>query len=218
VAAAVWHADDPSSTKLGAFLVQSQFQGSVHSSAMFLTAAAQNLLCLKLATELGVVMANPWLTWFQAAAVPAAFGLAVTPYLMYKVCLSTARQAQPDRELGLSAPRVPAFCPCCACALLGGGGVTRLLRSVCCGACLTAGTLGALKVLPPETKETPDAPKQAAEKLSKMGPMNRNESLMFGTMLLALAMWVSPDDAASARRGCPDDAHVSGVWVWLESR
>lgn len=33
--------DDPSRKKLGAFLVQSQLQGSVNSSAMFLTAAAQ---------------------------------------------------------------------------------------------------------------------------------------------------------------------------------
>lgn len=34
-------ADDPSRKKLGAFLVQTQLQGSVNSSAMFLTAAAQ---------------------------------------------------------------------------------------------------------------------------------------------------------------------------------
>ena len=39
----------PSASKLGRFLVHAQFQGSVHSSALFLTAAAQNLLCLKLA-------------------------------------------------------------------------------------------------------------------------------------------------------------------------
>jgi len=43
----------------------SQFQGSVNSSAMFLTAAAQNLLCMKLAAELGVIIASPWLTWFK---------------------------------------------------------------------------------------------------------------------------------------------------------
>ena len=33
--------NDPSSKKLGSFLVQAQFQGSVNSSALFLTAAAQ---------------------------------------------------------------------------------------------------------------------------------------------------------------------------------
>ena len=42
-------AGKPSASKLGRFLVHAQFQGSVHSSALFLTAAAQNLLCLKLA-------------------------------------------------------------------------------------------------------------------------------------------------------------------------
>ena len=77
--------DDPSSKKLGSFLVQSQFQGSVHSSAMFLTAAAQNLLCMKLATELGVAIASPWLTWFSASVVPATLGLLITPFLIYKV-------------------------------------------------------------------------------------------------------------------------------------
>ena len=63
----------------------SQFQGSVNSSAMFLTAAAQNLLCMKLAAELGVVIASPWLTWFKAAFLPALIGLAITPALLYKL-------------------------------------------------------------------------------------------------------------------------------------
>ena len=60
-------------------------QTSVHSSALFLTAAAQNLLCMKLASELGVLVVSPWVTWFKAAIVPAAVGIIVTPYLMYKV-------------------------------------------------------------------------------------------------------------------------------------
>ena len=60
-------AGKPSAGKLGKFLVQAQFQGSVHSSALFLTAAAQNLLCMKLATELGVAIPNPWVTWFKGA-------------------------------------------------------------------------------------------------------------------------------------------------------
>ena len=52
---------------------------------MFLTAAAQNLLCMKLAAELGVVIASPWLTWFKAAFVPAMIGLAITPLILYKL-------------------------------------------------------------------------------------------------------------------------------------
>lgn len=67
--------------------MQAQFQGSVHTSALFLTAAAQNLLCLKLATEMGVVIASPWVTWLKGAFAPALVGLLVTPFIMYKVSL-----------------------------------------------------------------------------------------------------------------------------------
>jgi DASS family divalent anion:Na+ symporter len=77
--------NDPSRKELGAFLVNTQFQGSVNSSAMFLTAAAQNLLCMKLAVELGVAVPGTWVTWFKAAVVPALLGLLVTPLLMYKI-------------------------------------------------------------------------------------------------------------------------------------
>ncbi|KAK6121222.1 hypothetical protein DH2020_045035 [Rehmannia glutinosa] len=76
---------DPSKKKLGSFLVQSQFQSSGNSSALFLTAAAQNLLCLKLAEELGVVILNPWVTWFMAASLPAFVSLLATPLILYKL-------------------------------------------------------------------------------------------------------------------------------------
>jgi DASS family divalent anion:Na+ symporter len=75
----------PTANKLGAFLVQTQLQSSGHSSAMCMTAAAQNLLSLKLAASLGIVVASPWLTWFKAACVPAIVGLAVTPLLVFKM-------------------------------------------------------------------------------------------------------------------------------------
>lgn len=75
----------PSAKKLGSYLVQSQFQSAGNSSALFLTAAAQNLLCLKLAEELGVVIANPWVSWFKAASLPAIVSLIVTPYVLYKL-------------------------------------------------------------------------------------------------------------------------------------
>nr|GMD04791.1 dicarboxylate transporter 2.1, chloroplastic-like [Ipomoea batatas] len=76
---------DPSSRKLGSYLVQSQFQASGNSSALFLTAAAQNLLCLKLAEELGVVVSNPWVVWFEAASLPAFVSLLATPFILYKL-------------------------------------------------------------------------------------------------------------------------------------
>lgn len=50
-----------------------------------MTAAAQNLLCLKLAEELGVVIASPWVAWFKAASVPAIISLLATPYILYKL-------------------------------------------------------------------------------------------------------------------------------------
>ncbi|KAL9174510.1 hypothetical protein ABFS82_02G057000 [Erythranthe guttata] len=77
--------NDPSKKKLGSFLIQSQFQSAGNSSALFLTAAAQNLLCLKLAEELGVVIANPWVSWFKAASLPAFVSLLATPFILYKL-------------------------------------------------------------------------------------------------------------------------------------
>lgn len=76
---------DKSSRKLGSYLIQSQFQSAGNSSALFLTAAAQNLLCLKLAEELGVIISNPWVSWFKAASLPALVCLLVTPLVLYKL-------------------------------------------------------------------------------------------------------------------------------------
>ncbi|PIN14719.1 hypothetical protein CDL12_12653 [Handroanthus impetiginosus] len=76
---------EPSKKKLGSFLIQSQFQSAGNSSALFLTAAAQNLLCLKLAEELGVVISSPWVSWFKAASLPAVVSLLATPLILYKL-------------------------------------------------------------------------------------------------------------------------------------
>lgn len=76
---------DASSKKLGSYLIQSQFQCSSCSSALFLTAAAQNLLCLKLAEELGVIISSPWVSWFKAASLPALFSILATPLILYKL-------------------------------------------------------------------------------------------------------------------------------------
>jgi len=72
--------------RVGAFLIQAQLQCAAHSSALFLTAAAQNLLALKLASEVtGTAISNPWVTWAVAAVLPAVVALAVTPYAVYKL-------------------------------------------------------------------------------------------------------------------------------------
>lgn len=77
--------DHPSKRKLGSYLVMSQFQSAGNSSALFLTAAAQNLLCLKLAEELGVIISSPWVSWFKAASLPAFVSLLATPLVLYKL-------------------------------------------------------------------------------------------------------------------------------------
>ncbi|KAL6583043.1 Dicarboxylate transporter 2.1, chloroplastic [Orobanche minor] len=76
---------DPSSRKLGAFLVQSQNQCNNCTSALFLTAAAQNLLCIKLAESLGVDIPSRWVTWLKASCVPAVISLLATPIILYKI-------------------------------------------------------------------------------------------------------------------------------------
>lgn len=76
---------DSSRRRLGAFLTQAQFQGSVNTSAAFLTAAAQSLLCVKLASQMGVEVPAAWTTWFKAAAVPALVGGALTPLVLYAI-------------------------------------------------------------------------------------------------------------------------------------
>lgn len=60
-------------------------QSSSSSSALFLTAAAQNLLCLKFAESLGVKISAKWITWFKAASIPALISLLVTPFVVYKI-------------------------------------------------------------------------------------------------------------------------------------
>ncbi len=50
-----------------------------------------------------------------------------------------------------------------------------------------------MQMVPPEVKDTPEAPKQAKEKLRQMGPMTRDELIMSFTMLGAVILWVLGD-------------------------
>mmetsp|Transcript_30280 Transcript_30280/g.57076 ORF Transcript_30280/g.57076 Transcript_30280/m.57076 type:complete len:562 (+) Transcript_30280:77-1762(+) len=78
--------NDPSSRKLSAFLTQAQLQCAGPGSALFMTAAAQNMLTMKLGQEVAnFTIASPWLTWFKGACVPAAVTLLLTPFLLYMV-------------------------------------------------------------------------------------------------------------------------------------
>lgn len=135
------NAGDESRKKMGSFLTQAQFQASIHSSNLFLTAAAQNLLCLDMAGAVGAVVPNAFYTWLSGAALPAIVGLIATPLMLYKV-------------------------------------------------------------MPPELKETPEAPKEAEAKLKALGPMTINEKYMLGTMALAVFLWmVGPSFGVSAVLG-----------------
>ena len=73
--------------RMGAFLTMSQAHGAAaHTSNLFLTASAQNLLVIKLAEEAGVVFANAWMEWLTAALVPVLACMVISPYAAYLLC------------------------------------------------------------------------------------------------------------------------------------
>ncbi len=75
--------DDDTSHKLGAFLTKAAFQGTIITSAMFLTAMAANPLAAQLAGDQGIEIT--WGGWAIAALVPGIISLIVVPLLIYKI-------------------------------------------------------------------------------------------------------------------------------------
>jgi divalent anion:Na+ symporter, DASS family len=75
--------DDGTAKKLGAFLTKTAFQGTIITSAMFLTAMAANPLAAELAGDQGVEIT--WAGWAMAALVPGIISLIVVPLLLYKI-------------------------------------------------------------------------------------------------------------------------------------
>ncbi len=75
--------DDGTARRIGAFLTVAAFQGTVVTSAMFLTAMAANPLAAQLAADLGVEVG--WTRWAVAAAVPGLLSLIVVPALVYRL-------------------------------------------------------------------------------------------------------------------------------------
>ncbi len=69
--------------KIGSFLIQVAFQGTLITSAMFLTSMAGNPLIADLAREVGVNIT--WGKWALAACVPGLISLLVVPYFVFKV-------------------------------------------------------------------------------------------------------------------------------------
>jgi DASS family divalent anion:Na+ symporter len=76
--------DDGTAGRIGRFLTLAAFQGTIITSAMFLTAMAANPLAAKLAGEQGIEIT--WTGWAVAAIVPGLVSLLAIPYIVYKLC------------------------------------------------------------------------------------------------------------------------------------
>jgi divalent anion:Na+ symporter, DASS family len=70
--------------RTAAFLTLVAYQGTVITSAMFLTAMVANPLVVQLAGEQGVVIT--WIGWAQAAVVPGLVSLIVVPLVVALLC------------------------------------------------------------------------------------------------------------------------------------
>ncbi len=69
-------------SKLGAFLTQTTFQGSTITSAMFLTAMAGNPLIVELARGQNIHIS--WVQWMMAAILPGLLSLCIVPYVLFR--------------------------------------------------------------------------------------------------------------------------------------
>lgn len=77
--------NDPSSKKIGTFLMWTAIASTCVTSSMFLTALAPNLLSIQLAeTSVGIKIS--WMEWFIAAAPACIILVVATPILCYLLC------------------------------------------------------------------------------------------------------------------------------------
>lgn len=74
----------PTAKKIGAYLIQTEMQGNVVTSCMFMTSAAVNPLMTGLAQKVLHVQLS-WGTWALAGLVPGLICLALVPWIMYKI-------------------------------------------------------------------------------------------------------------------------------------
>lgn len=75
--------DDGTARKVGAFLTKTAFQGTIITSAMFLTAMAANPLAAQMAADMGIQIT--WGGWAAAALVPGLTSLLVVPLVLYRL-------------------------------------------------------------------------------------------------------------------------------------
>ena len=82
-------ADSAGAARTRAFLTLAAYNGTVITSAMFLTAMVANPLVVQLATAQGVTIS--WSLWAVAAAVPGAASLIVVPMVVHAACVRGVR-------------------------------------------------------------------------------------------------------------------------------
>jgi DASS family divalent anion:Na+ symporter len=82
--------DDFTARRIGTFLTLAAFQGTVVTSAMFLTAMAANPLAAELSRAQGIELS--WLGWAMAAAVPGALSLVLVPWVIYRLSPPEVRE------------------------------------------------------------------------------------------------------------------------------
>jgi divalent anion:Na+ symporter, DASS family len=98
----------PTAARMGAFLMQTLYQGDLVVSAMFLTATAPNPLVAGFAQQASGTTVT-WLTWAVAACVPGAVALLVVPYVVYRLCPPAVEETR--TALALADERLRAMGP-----------------------------------------------------------------------------------------------------------
>jgi DASS family divalent anion:Na+ symporter len=98
----------PTAALIGAFLMKTLFQGDLVVSAMFLTAAAPNTLVAELTRQSGGPTL-PWTTWACAALMPGVLGIAIVPYVVFRLCPPALRETTAAQSL--AADRLRAMGP-----------------------------------------------------------------------------------------------------------
>ncbi len=83
--------------KMGGFLALTAFQGSVITSAMFLTAMAGNPLIAELARAHGIEIT--WAKWAIAAILPGLLSLLIVPYVLFRLISPVIRQTPHAKEM-----------------------------------------------------------------------------------------------------------------------
>ena len=83
--------------KMGEFLTLTAFQGSVVTSARFLTAMAGNPLIAELARGQGIEIT--WAGWAMAAIVPGLLSLIAIPYILFWLINPTIRKTPHAKEM-----------------------------------------------------------------------------------------------------------------------